>query len=76
MKRCRLPLKDGCDRTPGGARAEPIGFGFERRILNDGQTSVVRNADATGTLLDDVNQFVAEQRLSLRRRRVVLPWAK
>jgi hypothetical protein len=49
-----------------GACAHPIGFRFERVILHNDQPGALRIADASGALLHDVRQFVAEQMMAAR----------
>ena len=52
--------------------AEAVGFGFEGVVLNDGDSAAEGIGDASGALLHDVGKLVAEQKLSVRRVRVVL----
>jgi hypothetical protein len=67
QERCTARRSLGLDRDPmgGGALAEAVGFGFERCVLDDGESAAQRIAHAAGALLHDMRQFMAKQLLAL-----------
>ena len=66
------PASPGSGGRPRRAQAHSLGLGLQRRVLHHRDTSRKGVAHATGALLDDVSQFMAEELLARGRLGVVL----